>query len=156
MNTQAYAVEVILTRRATRRELQRARAACPYGLAASPTRSRLLCIVPASGLRRGLHLIWQDLSPLLPIDVLTTVFADAHGEHLISVQVEPELKEAIQRQAAKAGRRMDEHLRETVVQAVSGHESERRAQTDAALSELLQRSSPDEVLAALARVVLRR
>ncbi|EFL21966.1 hypothetical protein SSOG_01678 [Streptomyces himastatinicus ATCC 53653] len=75
--THQYAVEIVLTRPATARELHRAR--CHVTFAANADRTRLMTVQRGKSQGHTLHRLRRRLDTVLPIDVLTTHYPDRHG-----------------------------------------------------------------------------
>ncbi|TJZ96484.1 hypothetical protein [Actinacidiphila oryziradicis] len=147
----AQAIEIILVRPVTKRELARARSVCAYGIAAARDRNRVMVVVPARSRRRAIRRVWRELATVLPIDALTTVFGDAQGWHLLSVQMDSDVLGRVRQQAAQTGQTPEEYMSEAVRGAVARQKADRLTRLDDAVNRLLGCCSPAEILNAVAR-----
>lgn len=144
-----HAVDITLNRPATADELAAARRTMP--LAAHHDRTHLLALVRAKTPHRALHRARRDLDSLLPIDTLTTHYPDANGQVLLNVDFTPESHLRIQQDAAQAGQSPDAYLHGVLIRALAHAEREQTERLDAALDQLLIRTTPERLLAAAAR-----
>lgn len=149
-----HAVEIILTRPATRRELHRACRAVP--LAANADCTRLMAVRRAQSPGRALRSLRRELDRLLPIDVLTTHYPDASGQVLLNAALTCAMRSEIGQAAAVQGQKPGDFLGRIVVAAVEREERVRTRQLTAQLHGLLVHHAPEDVLACTARVLLDR
>lgn len=149
-----HAVEIILTRPATRSELQRACRAVP--LAANADRTRLMTLRRAKTSGRALRSLRRELDPLLPIDVLTTHYADASGQVMLNVDLPRDLHSAISQAAAACGQKPADFLGRTVTAALERDERDRTRQLAGQLRGLLVHHAPEDVLACAGLLLLDR
>lgn len=98
-----YAVEITLTRSATRAELHRACRAFP--LAANADRTRLMTVQRTKSPGRALRSLRHSRDRLLPIDTLTTHCPDPSGQVLLHVALSWDVCSTVRRTAADCGRR---------------------------------------------------
>jgi hypothetical protein len=151
---QQHAVEIILTRPATRRELQRACRAVP--LAANADCTRLMTVRRAKSSGRALRSLRHELDRLLPIDVLTTHYPDASGQVLLNLALTSAMRSVIARAAAAQGETPGDFLSRTVAAAVVRDARDRTRQLTGQLQGLLAHHAPEELLACAARLLLDR
>ncbi|MFF1490451.1 hypothetical protein ACIGZH_38375 [Streptomyces sp. NPDC058319] len=147
-------MEIILTRPATRIELQRACRVVP--LAANAGRTHLMIVCRAKSPGQALRSLRHELDRLLPIDVLTTHYPDATGRVLLNVALTRAMRAAISQAAADRGQKPGDFLGRTVVTALERDERDRTRQVTAQLQGLLIHHSPEDVLACAAHVLLER
>lgn len=152
--TSHHAIEILLTRPATNSELHRARRTVP--LAANTDRTRLLAVHPAKTPGRALQSVRRRLHHLLPIDVLTTHYADQLGQVLLNLELSRTARAAIHRAATAGGQRPGDFVGRSVTAALDRNERERSQQLTAQLEGLLARHSSEDLLACTARILLRR
>lgn len=143
-----YAIDITLTRPATPAEIKTAARASGYPLAGDATRTRLLALVPAKAPRRALRKLRGALDGLLPID---TLYADAQGQHLLNVELNPKAHKALRRAAARCGQCPEDYLRDAVLDAVARDRAAARARLDTALDRFLTSSTPAQLLGAVAQ-----
>ena len=148
-----HAVEIILTRPATGRELHRACRAVP--LATNADRTRLMTVRQAKSPDRALRSLRHELDRLLPIDVLTTHYANQSGQVVLNVDLPHALCSALRRDAAARGEKPADYLGRAVVEALERDERDRTRQLTAQLEGLLAHHAPENVLACAARILLR-
>ncbi|MGW5768672.1 hypothetical protein ACWEVY_05940 [Streptomyces longwoodensis] len=151
--TPHHAVEITLTRPATRGELRDARRGLL--LAANADRTRLLTVHSARCPGGALHTLRRRLGARLPVDVLTTHYPDRHGRILLNVTLPQAATTALHQAAAALGRRPQDVLGQRVTDALA-QDSQRRAwQLKAQLESALADYTPDEVLICVADLLHR-
>ncbi|MFJ1656739.1 hypothetical protein ACIOC2_36390 [Streptomyces sp. NPDC088337] len=143
-----HAVEITLTRPATRGDLRDARRGML--LAASADRTRLLTVYSARRPGGVLHALRRHLEARLPVDVLTTHYPNRHGQILLNVALHQTADDALRQAAAVLGQRPEDVLRQTVADALARDAQRRTRQLQARLENLLADHTPDEVLVGVA------
>ncbi|MCX5063814.1 hypothetical protein OOK12_43955 [Streptomyces sp. NBC_00452] len=146
--TPHHAVEITLTRPATRGELRYAR--CGVLLAANADRTRLMAVHGARSPSGALHALRRRLDALLPIDVLNTHYPNRHGQILLNVALGHTADRALRRDAAVVGQQPQDVLRQRVTAALTQEKQERARRLEDRLESLLAHHTPDEVLACVA------
>lgn len=152
--TPYHAVEVILTRPATRGEIRRAYHGVP--LAPNADRTRLMTLHHASSPDGALHALRRRLDPRLPIDTLTTHYPDQRGQVLLNVSLNRAARSVLRQAAASVGQRPEEVLRQRVCAALARDEQTRLRQLEDKLESLLAHHTAEEVLACVAGRLHRR
>ncbi|MGW0955338.1 hypothetical protein ACWDAO_07735 [Streptomyces sp. NPDC001212] len=99
--TPFHAVEITLTRPATRSELRHARERAR--LAANADRTRLMAVQSARSPDGVLHALRRQLGTRLPIDILTTHYPDRSGQVLLNIALSHSVDAALRPRAAAAG-----------------------------------------------------
>ncbi|MFE6621074.1 hypothetical protein [Streptomyces sp. NPDC057740] len=143
--THQYAVEIILTRPATAREIHRARHR--VALAANAERTRLMTVHSGKSPGRALQRLRRRLDTVLPIDVLTTHYPDRHGHVLLNVVLSRRADTRIRREAAELGRRPGDVLAERITADLTRSQRQRHHRLESQLQQLLTHHTPEEVLA---------
>jgi hypothetical protein len=146
-----HAVEVTLTRPATRGELRDARRSML--LDANADRTRLLTVHSARYPGGALHTLQRRLGARLPVDVLTTHYPDRHGHILLNVTLPDAADTALRHAAAALGRRPQDVLGQRVTDALAQDSQRRARQLQARLENVLADHTPDEVLICVADLV---
>ncbi|MFE5893231.1 hypothetical protein ACFQ6E_30410 [Streptomyces sp. NPDC056462] len=146
--THQYAVEIVLTRPATARELHRARHRVT--LAANADRTRLMTVQSGKSPSRALHRLRHRLDTVLPIDVLTTHYPDRHGLLLLNVVLSRRTDTQIRREAAAMGRRPGDVLAERITDGLARKQRQRHHRLESQMQRLLNHHTPEEVLACAA------
>ncbi|MFJ9893484.1 hypothetical protein ACIQPR_09130 [Streptomyces sp. NPDC091280] len=146
--TRHYAVEIVLTRPATARELQQARHRVT--LAANAQRTRLMTVQSGKSPARALHRLRHRLDTVLPIDVLTTNYPGRHGHVLVNVVLSHSADTQIRREAAARGRRAGDVLADRITAGLARRQHQRRHRLEQQLQLLLTHHTPEEVLACAA------
>lgn len=149
-----HAVEILLTRPATRAELRRACRALPLG--ASSDGTRLMAVHPAKTPGRALRSVRRRLQHVLPIDVLTTHYPDLSGQVILNVEFDPATRALIRRAAAARGERPAKYLGQSVIDALRRNEQERSQALTTQLEGLLAHHRPEDVLKCTARIIFHR
>lgn len=147
-----HAVEIILTRPATRSELHRACRAVP--LAVNADRTRLMTVRTAKSSGRALRSLRRELHRPLPIDVLTTHYADQSGRVLLNLALPRATCSAIRKATTGQGQKPGEHLSRKVVAAVEREARERARRLNLQLERLLVHHAPEDLLTSAAHVFL--
>lgn len=148
-----HAVEIILKRPATGRELHRACRAVP--LATNADRTRLMAVRGAKSPGRALRSLRYELDRLLPIDVLTTHYPNQSGQVLLNIDLPHALCSALRRDAGARGEKLADFLGRAVVVALERNERDRTRQLTVQMEGLLAHHAPEDVLACAARILLR-
>ncbi|MFJ5282000.1 hypothetical protein [Streptomyces parvulus] len=146
--TPHHAVEVTLTRPATRVELRDARRSML--LATNADRTRLLTVHGARCPGGSLHALRRRLGARLPVDVLTTHYPDRHGRILLNVPLSQATDTALHQAAAALGKRPEDVLGQRVTDALAQDSQRRARQLQARLENVLADHTPDEVLICVA------
>nr|WSY56285.1 hypothetical protein OG999_43160 [Streptomyces sp. NBC_00886] len=146
--THQYAVEIILTRPATAREIHRARHRVT--LAANADRTRLMTVQSGKSPGRALQRLRRRLDTVLPIDVLTTHYPDRHGHVLLNVVLSRRADTGIRREAAAMGRHPGDLLAERITDGLARSQRQRHHRLESQLQRLLTHHTPEEVLACAA------
>jgi hypothetical protein len=143
-----HAVEVTLTRPATRGELRDVRRSML--LAANADRTRLLTVHSARYPGGSLHALRRRLDTRLPVDVLTTHYPDRCGRILLNVTMPDAADTALRQAAAALGKRPQDVLGQRVTDALARDACRRARQLQARLENVLADHTPDEVLVCVA------
>jgi hypothetical protein len=146
--TRQYAVEIVLTRPATVREIHRARHRVTF--AANAERTRLMAVQSGKSPGRALQRLRCRLDTVLPIDVLTTHYPDRHGRVLLNVVLSRRADTQIRREAATLGRRPGDVLAERITAGLTRSQRQRHHRLESQLQQLLTHHTPEEVLACAA------
>jgi hypothetical protein len=146
--THQYAVEIILTRPATAREIHRARHRVTF--AANAERTRLMTVQSGKSPGRAMHRLRCRLDTVLPIDVLTTHYPDRHGHVLLNVVLSRRADTQIRREAATLGLRPGDVLTERITAGLARRQRQRHHRLESQLQRLLTHHTPEEVLACAA------
>ncbi|MFD8373638.1 hypothetical protein ACFV2Z_23160 [Streptomyces sp. NPDC059688] len=146
--THQYAVEIVLTRPATSRELHRARRHVTF--AANADRTRLMTVQRGKSQGHALHRLRRRLDTILPIDVLTTHYPDRHGRVLLNVILSRRADTQIRREAAALGRHAGDVLAERITADLARRQYQRRHRLESQIQRLLTHHTPEEVLACAA------
>lgn len=146
--THQYAVEIVLTRPATTRELQQACHRVTF--AANADRTRLMTVQRGKSPGRALHRLRRHLDTVLPIDVLTTHFPDRRGQVLLNVVLSRRAHVQIRREAAALGRRAGDVLDERIAADLAAEQHRRRHRLESQMQRLLIHHTPQEILACAA------
>jgi hypothetical protein len=149
-----HAVEVIVTRSATHRELHRACRVVP--LAANADRTRLMTTRRAKSPGQALRSLRRELDRLLPVDVLTTHYSDRSGRVLLNLVLPRATCSVVRRDAAAQGQKPGDFLARAVVAALERDERNRSWQLAAQFESLLVHHAPEDVLTCAARAVPHR
>lgn len=148
-----HAIDVALTRPCTRAELDRAAKASSLPLAADADSRHLMAVVRAKTPAKALRHTRRLLGPQLPIDVITSHYPDASGHVLLNVDIPDDTYRHLQRTARHHHRSPAAQLRDAVLQELAHAERDQARMLDAALGNLLARSTPHQLLAATARTL---
>jgi hypothetical protein len=140
-----HAVEIILTRPATRGELDRACLAVP--LAANAGRTRVTAVRRAKSPGHALRSVRHDLDRLLPFDVLTTHYPYGSGHVLLNLALTRAMRSVISQAAASQGLKPGDFIGRTVVAAMERDELGRTRQLTAQLQALIVHHAPEDLLA---------
>ncbi|MGQ4332385.1 hypothetical protein [Streptomyces hayashii] len=151
--TDQYAVEIVLTRPATVRELHQARHRVTFAVNAD--RTRLMTVQRGKSPGRALHRLRRRLDTVLPIDVLTTHYPDHHGHVLLNVALNRQADAQIRQEAAALGRRAGDILAERITAGLAHEQRQRRHRLESQMQRLLTHHTPEEVLACTAGRLLR-
>lgn len=146
--THQYAVEVVLTRPATARQLDRASHRVTF--AANADRTRLMTVQRGKSPGRALHRLRHRLDTVLPIDVLTTHYPDRHGRVVLNVVLNRRADTQLRREAAALGQRAGDVLAERITADLAHRQRQRRHRLDSQMQLLLTHHAPEEVLACAA------
>ncbi|WP_329377095.1 hypothetical protein [Streptomyces sp. NBC_01716] len=146
-----HALEITLTRPATPAELARASQALP--LAANHDTTRLMTVIKARNPGRALNRARRRLEGLLPLDCLSTHYPDQAGQVLLSVAFSPAAAAAIRHAAEHEGQEPSLFVAQVIRRALADHARRQAADLEHALSELLTRTSPDRLVAAVGRTL---
>lgn len=150
-----YAVEINLTRVVGAVELRTAQHESRLSFAVSDDRKRLVVLVSAKNERRAMRKIWKRLGNALPVDVLCGVFPGPDCTYLMSIPMDPDVKERLGGLAAGEGKSPEEYLRTAIAQALARDRSTRQARLACELSTLFREFTPEEVTrAASQRIVM--
>jgi hypothetical protein len=149
-----HAVEILLTRPATHDELRRACRTLPVG--SNHDGTRLMAVHPARTPGRALRSVRRRLRHFLPIDVLTTHYADPLGQVMLNVEFSPATRALIDQAAAARRQRPAEYVGQSVTQALRRPEQERLRALTAQIEGLLALHRPEDVLACTARILYHR
>ncbi|MFD3840258.1 hypothetical protein ACFWWC_28995 [Streptomyces sp. NPDC058642] len=147
--TPAYAVEILLTRPATHRELQRARE--HVRLAANADRARLMAIQSALSPGHAMHVLRRRLGTRMPIDILTTHYPDGQGKVQLNIALTHSADTALRRTAAARRQVSAGCLGRCVAARLVRHEEERARHLEGLLANLLARHTLKVVLLCAAR-----
>jgi hypothetical protein len=148
-----HAVEILLTRPLSPGELKRATRKVP--LAANTDRTRLMALQRASSPGSALHRLRRRLERRLPIDVLSTHYADRNGQVRLNVSFRRSDMAPIRQAAAARGQRPAEFLSRRVTAAVAARERDRLRALENRLEVLLADHTLDDVLLCAGRVLSR-
>ncbi|WEH20065.1 hypothetical protein PYR72_00185 [Streptomyces sp. VNUA24] len=148
------AVEILLTRPLSPKELKRAGRNVP--LAVNADRTRLMALQRAHGPGNALHTLRRRLDSRLPVDVLSTHYADRDGQVWLNLAFSRSDMAAIRRMAAARGQRPAEFLSLRVTAAVAARERDRLHALERRLEVLLADHTLEEVLACAGRALSRR
>ncbi|WP_425246847.1 hypothetical protein [Streptomyces sp. NEAU-NA10] len=151
--TRHYAIEIILTRPASCREL---RARQHVALAENADRTRLMTLQSAKSPATALHRMRRTLDGQLPIDILATHYPDHSGHLLVNVNLGRTTTKAVRKAAAANGQRPSDFLGQRLAQEVERSEQERQRRLTARLESLLQQHTREEVLSCAASLLNRR
>lgn len=146
-----HAIEITLTRTIEATELKAAQQEGGLQTAAAGDRKRLVVLVTAKNERRAVRKIWKRLEDALPIDVLCSLFPGPDGKYLMSIPMNEEVQELLQRLAAVEQQTPEAYLEQAIAQALARDRSTRRAQLECRLNELLRAYSAEEVTGAAAQ-----
>ncbi|MEH0553070.1 hypothetical protein [Streptomyces sp. B21-101] len=146
--THQYAVEIVLTRPATVRELHQARHRVTF--AANADRTRLMTVQRGKSPGRALHRLRRRLDTVLPIDVLTTHYPDRQGHVLLNVAFSRRADAQIREEAAALGQRAGDVLAERITAYLAHEQRQRRHRLESQIQRLLTHHTPEEVLACAA------
>ncbi|MER5430470.1 hypothetical protein [Streptomyces sp. NPDC002588] len=146
--THQYAVEIVLTRPATVRELHQARHRVTF--AANADRTRPMTVQRGKSPGRALHRLRRRLDTVLPIDVLTTHYPDRQGHVLLNVAFSRRADAQIREEAAALGQRAGDVLAERITAYLAHEQRQRRHRLASQIQRLLTHHSPEEVLACAA------
>ncbi|MER6563485.1 hypothetical protein ABT300_38335 [Streptomyces sp. NPDC001027] len=139
-----HAVEILLTRPLSPGELKRAGRNVP--LAVNADRTRLMALQRAHGPGNALHTLRRRLDSRLPVDVLSTHYADRDGQVRLNLAFSRSDMAAIRRAATARGQRPAEFLSQQVTAAVAARERDRLHTLERRLEVLLADHTLDEVL----------
>ncbi|MFF3460515.1 hypothetical protein ACFYXH_40815 [Streptomyces sp. NPDC002730] len=148
-----HALEITLTRPATQAELARAARVMP--LAANCDRTRLMTVAKAKNPDRALSRAHHRLKELLPLDVLATHYPAPDGHVLLTPAFSPTADAVIRRAAEQMGQSPRVFLQQTIHHALAHHARQEGQHLDRALQFLLDRTTPDQLLAAVGRTLTR-
>ncbi|MGJ5831990.1 hypothetical protein [Streptomyces ossamyceticus] len=148
-----HAVEILLTRPLSPGELKRASRHVP--LAVNADRTRLMALQRAHSPGNALHTLRRRLDPRLPIDVLSTHYADRNGQVRLNVAFSRSDIAAIRRAAAARGQRTAQFLSRRVTAAVAARERDRLRALENQLEDLLTNHTLDDVLVCAGHVLSR-
>ncbi|KFG02501.1 hypothetical protein IQ62_01620 [Streptomyces scabiei] len=148
-----HAVEILLTRPLSPGELKSASRSVP--LAVNADRTCLMALQRASSPGNALHRLRRRLEGRLPIDVLSTHYADRDGQVRLNVAFSRSDMAAIRRAAAARGQRSAELLSRRVTAAVAARERDRLRALENRLEVLLADHTLDDVLICAGRALSR-
>ncbi|MDG5809085.1 hypothetical protein P9869_42050 [Streptomyces ossamyceticus] len=148
-----HAVEILLTRPLSPGELKRASRS--VALAANTDRTRLMALQRANSPGSALHTLRRRLEGRLPIDVLSTHYADRNGQVRLNVAFNRSDMAAIRLAAAAQGHRPAEFLSQRVTAAVAARERDRLRALENQLEILLADHTLDDVLVCAGRALSR-
>ncbi|WP_327715995.1 hypothetical protein OG381_11405 [Streptomyces sp. NBC_00490] len=146
--THQYAVEIVLTRPATVRELHQARHRVTF--AANADRTRLMTVHRGKSPGRALHRLRRRLDAVLPIDVLATHYPDRQGHVLLNVALSRRADAQIREEAAALGQRAGDVLAERITAYLAHEQRQRRHRLESQIQRLLTHHPLEEVLACAA------
>ncbi|MEU4494202.1 hypothetical protein AB0F96_12320 [Streptomyces sp. NPDC023998] len=146
-----HALEITLTRPATQAELARAVRVMP--LAANHDAKRLMTVVKAKNPDRALSRAHHRLKELLPLDVLATHYPAPDGHVVLTIAFSPTADVFIRRAAEQMGQTPRVFLQQTIHRALARHARQEAERLDHALKALLDRTTPDQLLAAVGRTL---
>ncbi|WP_326647266.1 hypothetical protein [Streptomyces sp. NBC_01750] len=146
-----HALEITLTRQATRAELARAVRVMP--LAANHDRTRLMTLAKAKNPDRALSRVHHRLAGLLPVDVVATHYPDADHCVTLAVDFSPDTDSVIRRAAKQAGQSPSAFVEQSIHRALARHARQEAEHLDHALQVLLARTTPARLLAAAGRAL---
>ncbi|GGS95546.1 hypothetical protein [Streptomyces violaceus] len=147
-----HALEITLTRPLSAAELHHAAQAWP--LAANHNTTRLMALVGAKTPERAAHRLRRRLTARLPIDVITTHYADAHGQVLLNLALPPATHTALARDARHAGLTPERYVREALQRALAAHADQEAERLDHAVRHLLAHTSPAHLLSAVGHALI--
>ncbi|MFJ4691737.1 hypothetical protein [Streptomyces sp. NPDC088766] len=148
-----HALEILLTRPLTQAELHHAARTVP--LAANHDATRLMALWPAKTPHRAAHRLRRRLNGRLPIDVITTHYADPDGNILINIAFPPATHTLIQQAAQHAGHSPERFLTQSVHHALARHATDESARLNRAVQELLTSTTLAHLLAAVGHALTR-
>ncbi|WP_151478230.1 hypothetical protein [Streptomyces albicerus] len=149
-----FAAEIILTRPATAREIQRACRVVP--LATNADRTRLMTVYQGKTPGRALRSIRRRLHGLLPIDVLTTHYPDQRGQVLLNISLSRAVRAEINQAAAAHSERPEQFLSRSMTESLARQERDHTRRLTEQLEALLAQHSSEDVLVCTARALLHR
>lgn len=126
----------------------------PCCAAVNADRTRLMTVRTAKSSGRALRSLRRELHRLLPIDVLTTHYADQSGRVLLNLALPRATCSAIRKAATAQGQKPGEHLSRKVVAAVERDARERARRLNLQLERLLVHHAPEDLLTSAAHVFL--
>ncbi|MFE6127784.1 hypothetical protein ACFQ6Q_05850 [Streptomyces sp. NPDC056437] len=144
-----HALEITLTRPATRAEL--ARAAHVMALAPNRDRTRLITLAAGKTPAKALTRAHRHLAGLLPVDAVATHYPDADHRIRLLINFSPDDDALIRRAAKRAGQTTGTFIETAVRDALAHREREEAARLDRALQRLLTTTTPLALLAAIGR-----
>ncbi|MFF7392988.1 hypothetical protein ACFZAE_31680 [Streptomyces scabiei] len=142
--THQHAVEIVLTRPATVRELHQARHRVTF--AANADRTRLMTVHRGKSPGRALHRLRRRPDTVLPIDVLTTHYPDRQGHVLLNVALSRRADAQIREEAAAIGQRAGDVLAERITAYLAHEQRQRRHRLESQIQRLLTHHTLEEVL----------
>ncbi|MFJ8077017.1 hypothetical protein ACIQ7Q_24525 [Streptomyces sp. NPDC096176] len=110
-----------------------------------------MATIRAPNLAKALHRTRKLLTPLLPLDVITSHYPDASGHVLLNIALPEDAHRHLKRNARAHHRSPAEHLSHTITQALARTEQHRAMRLATTLDELLAWNTPHQLLAAAAR-----
>ncbi|MFM9458143.1 hypothetical protein [Streptomyces europaeiscabiei] len=148
-----HALDITLTRPLTPAELHQATRTMP--LAANHDTTHLLALVPAKTPGKALNRLRHQTGKLLPIDVITTHYPNAHGKILLNLAYPPATHADLQAAADSAGQPLRLFLQLALGRALARHASEEADRLDRAVQHLLAGTTAPHLLAAVGRTLTR-
>ncbi|WP_326585416.1 hypothetical protein OG889_44945 [Streptomyces sp. NBC_00481] len=146
-----HALDITLTRPLTPVELHQATRTMP--LAANHDTTHLLALVPAKTPGKALNRLRHRTGGLLPIDVITTHYPDAHGKFLLNLAFPPATHADLQAAADSAGQPPRLFLELALYRALARHADEEADRLDRAVQNLLAHTTAPHLLAAVGRAL---
>jgi hypothetical protein len=146
MNVPHHALEIILTRPASRAELACAVRIMP--LAANRDRTRLMTLAKAKSADRALNRVHRRLASLLP-----TQYPDADNQVTLAIDFSPSTDSVIRRAAQQLGQSPGVFVQQAIHRALTCRARQEAEHLDRALQMLLARTTPARLLAAAGRIL---
>ncbi|MCX4878087.1 hypothetical protein [Streptomyces sp. NBC_00847] len=148
-----HALEVLLTRPLVPAELRDAARVLP--LAANHDTTRLMALVRAKTPGRAAHRLRQHLATRLPVDVITTHYADADGQVLLNLAFPSAVHATIRRAAQETGQSPELFVKLALHRALAQHASDEADRLDRAVQQLLAGTTAAHLLAAVGHALTR-